>query len=50
MRHLLDTGHIVLTLVDGGGGGVLPTAPSMWEKTVAAVWRIRSLSLSRAEA
>ena len=48
VRHLPDTGQIVLTPVDGGGGsGALPTAPSMWEKTVAAVWRIRSLHLSR---
>ena len=51
MKHLPDTGQIVLTPVDrGGGSGALPTAPSMWEKTVAAVWRIRSLHLSRTEA
>ena len=46
-------GHsqIVLTPVDGeGGSGALPTAPCMWEKTVAAVWRIRSLHLSRTKA
>ena len=30
--------------------GALLTAPSMWETTVAAVWRIRSLHLSRTEA
>ena len=40
VRHLPDTGQIVLTPVDWGGSGALPTAPSMWEKTVAAVWRI----------
>ena len=49
MKHLPDTGQIVSTPVDGGPGA-LPTAPSMWEKTVAAVWRIRSLHLSRTEA
>ena len=27
-----------------------PMAPSLWEKTVVAVWRIRSLHLSRTEA
>ena len=37
VKHLPDAGQIVLTPVDGGGGGALPTAPSMWEKTVAAV-------------
>ena len=50
VKHLPDTGQIVLTPVDGGGVGALPTAPSTWEKTVAAVWRIRSLHLSRTEA
>ena len=50
VKHLPDTAQIVLTPVDGGGGGALPTAPSMWEKTVAAVWLIRSLHLSRTEA
>ena len=35
---LLDTGHIVLTLVDKGGDGACPTAPSLWKKYVAAVW------------
>ena len=49
VKHLPDTGQIVLTPVDGGVGA-LPTAPSMWEKTVAAVWRIRSLHLSTTEA
>ena len=33
-----------------GGGGANPIAPSLWEKTVAAVWRIRLLHLSRTEA
>ena len=50
VQHLPDTGRIVLTPVDGGVSGALPTAPSMWEKTVAAGWRIRSLHLSRTEA
>ena len=51
VRHLPDTGQIVLTPVDRGGGGcALCTAPSMWEMTVAAVWRIRSLHLSKTEA
>ena len=44
--HLPDTGHIILTLEDEGGDGACPTAPSMWEKTVAAMSRIRSLQLS----
>ena len=47
VKHLPDPGQIVLTPVDAGGSGALPTAPSMWEKTVAAVRRIRSLHLSR---
>ena len=50
VRHLTDRGQIVLTPVDRGGSSALPTAPSMWEKTVAAVGRIRSLHLSRTEA
>ena len=50
VQHLWDTGKIVLTPVAGGGGGSNPTAPSLWEKTVAAVWRIQSLHLSRTEA
>ena len=50
VKHLPDTGQIVLTPVDRLGIGALPTAPSMWEKTVAAVWRIRSLHMSRSEA
>ena len=41
VKHLPDTGQIVLTPVDEGGSGALSTALSMWEKTVAAVWRIR---------
>ena len=51
--HLPDTGHIMLTPVargGGGGGRANPTAPSLWEKTVAAMWRTRSLHLSRTEA
>ena len=48
VKHLPDMGQIVLTPIDGGGGsGALPAAPCMWEKTVAAVRRIRSLHLSR---
>ena len=48
VKHFSDTGQMVLTSEDGGGGdGAVPTAPSMWEKTVAAMWRIRSLHLSR---
>ena len=50
MQHLPYTGRIMLTPVAGGGGGANPTAPSLSEKTIAAVWRIRSLHLSRAEA
>ena len=51
MKHLPDTGQIVLTPLDGGGGsGALPTAPCMWENTLAAEWRIQSLHLSRIEA
>ena len=50
VQHLPDTGQIMLTPVAGGGGGANPTAPSLWEKTVAAVWHIRSLHLSRTEA
>ena len=43
--------QIILTLVAGGGGwGANPTAPTLWEKTMSAVWRIRSLHLSRTEA
>ena len=34
----------------GGGCGALPTAPSMWEKTVSAASRTRSLHLSKTEA
>ena len=34
----------------GGGGGANPTAPSLWEETVAAVWCIQSLHLSRTKA
>ena len=33
MPHLPDTGQIVLTLV--AKGGTNPTAPTLWEKTVA---------------
>ena len=50
VQHLPDRGQIMLTPVAGGGGGANPTAPSLWEKTVVAVWRIRSLHLSRTEA
>ena len=52
VQHLPDTDHIMLTPVAGGGGGcgANPTAPSLWEKTVAAVWCIRPLYLSRTEA
>ena len=53
VQHLLDTGHILLTAVAGGGGGgcgANPTAPTLWEKTMTAVWRIWSLNLSRTEA
>ena len=50
VKHLPDTSHMVLTPVDVGGCGALPNAPSMWEKTVAPVWRSRSLHLSRTEA
>ena len=50
VQHLPDTGQIVLTPVAGGGGGANPTAPSLWEKTVAVVWRIPSLHLLRTEA
>ena len=51
MQHLPDTGQIVLTLVAGGGGGdANPTAPTLWEKTVVTMWRIRTLHLSRNEA
>ena len=50
VQHLLDTGQIMLTLVAGGLCGAHPTAPTLWEKNVATVWRIRSLHLSRTEA
>ena len=51
VQHLPDAGQIMLPPPAGGRGGATnPTAPSPWEKTVAAVWRIRSLHLSRTEA
>ena len=50
VQHLRDTGPIVLTPVDKNGDRACPTAPSLREKTVATVWRIRSLHLSRTEA
>ena len=49
VQHLPYTDQIVLRPV-AGEGGANPTAPSMWEKTVAAVWCIRSLHLSKTEA
>ena len=45
VQDLPDKVPIVLTLAAGAN----PTAPSLWEKTVAAVYRIRSLHLSRTE-
>ena len=52
VKHLPDTDQIVLTPVDAGGGGgaALLTAPAKWEKTIATVWHIRLLHLSRTEA
>ena len=51
-QHLPDTRQIMLKRVAGRGGGrgANPTAPSLWENTLAAVWRIRSVLLSRTEA
>ena len=37
VQHVPDTGQIVVTPLDKGGDGACPTAPSMWDTTVAAV-------------
>ena len=50
MLHLPDTGRVVLAPVDEGGDGACPVAPSLWEKTAAAVWRLPSHHLPRIEA
>ena len=49
VQHLPDSGQILVTRVDKGWDGSCPTVPPLWETTVAAVLRIRSLYLSGTE-